>query len=68
MISKREIEKIKNDIRLYENEIGALEKVKECSDVGPFAAKYIDRNITVIKRHIFELQAEVDLHERDEKC
>ena len=53
----------KNDIRLYENEIGAIEKVKEWSDEGPYAAKYIDRNITVIKRHIFELQAEVDLHE-----
>ena len=65
MISKREIEKIKNDIRLYENEIDALEKVKECSDVDPFAVKYIDRNITVIKRHIFELQAEADLYEGD---
>lgn len=61
----KEIEKIKKDIILYENEIDALEKVKHCSDVGPFAIKYIDRNIDVIKRHIFDLQTKIDLYERD---
>ena len=63
--NKEQIELIKKDICLYENEIDALEKVKKCSDVGPFAIKYIDRNINAIKRHIFELQTKVDLYERD---
>ena len=60
-----DIDKIQNDIKLYQNEVDALEKVKQCSDVGVFACKYIDRNIAVIKRHIFELQTKIDLYERD---
>lgn len=60
-----EIEKIKADIQAYENEVDALEKIKKCSDVGVFACKYIDRNINVIKRHIFELQTKIDQIEKD---
>lgn len=64
-MEKEQIKKIQHDIDLYENEIDALEKVKQCSDVGVFACKYIDRNINAIKRHIFDLQTKIDLLERD---
>ena len=61
-----DIDMIQNDIKLYQNGVDALEKVKQCSDVSKFECKYIDRNIAVIKRYIMKLQAKIDLDERDQ--
>ena len=55
-----EIEKIKHDIDLYQAEIYSLENVKTCTDVCPIACKYIDKNIDMIKKHIFDLQTKID--------
>lgn len=60
-----DIEKIKEDISLYEKEIEALENVKKCSDVGPFAASYIDKHLAWLKKHVFCLTTKIDQYERD---
>lgn len=65
MHTREEIDKIRQDIEAYTTEMHSLEKVKKCSDVGPFAIKYIDRHIDWLKKHIFELQTKIDLWERD---
>lgn len=61
-----ELKKLKEDIALYENEVKSLEAIKNCSEVGPFAIVYIDRNINAIKKHIFELQTKIDQLEKDQ--
>lgn len=64
-MSKEDVEKIKTDIALYENEINSLEKVKTCSDVGPCAIKYIDKHVNMLKKHVFDLHTQIDMIERD---
>ena len=59
------VKKIQNDIALYENELKSLEAVKKCSDIGPVAIKYIDKNVLWLKKHIAELNVKIDMIERD---
>ena len=59
------IAKIQAEIDKYENELESLEKVKQCSDIGPVAIKYIDKHVLELKKHIFDLHTEIDYLERD---
>ena len=61
----KSIEQLRNDILLYEKEYDALSAVKDCSDVGPFAERYINKHLNWLKIHIFELQTQIDQIEKD---
>jgi hypothetical protein len=60
-----EVKKIQADIYVYEKELKSLEDVKKCSDVGPVAAKYIDKHISWLQDHIKSLSIKIDMLERD---
>ena len=64
-MNENSIEKIQGGIDKYENEVESLEKVKQCSDIGPFAIKYIDKHVLELKKRIFDLHTEIDYLERD---
>ena len=64
-VKETDLAKIQAEIDKYENEIESLEKVKQCSDIGPFAIKYIDKHVLELKKQIFDLHTKIDMLERD---
>ena len=64
-MAEKSVEKIQAEIEKYENEVESFEKVKQCSDIGPFAIKYIDKHVLELKKKIFDLHTEIDYLERD---